>query len=83
MRIFRFHSYKKVQSFSEKEKLYMDDARFVWNFLSYRDNARTRESRQQSSARTALGPSRPQRLTVVAGGHIFRRRCFSGGIHGA
>ena len=41
----------------------MDDVRFVWNFLSYRDNARTRESRQQSSARTALGPSRPQRLT--------------------
>ena len=63
MRIFRFHSYKKVQSFSEKEKLYMDDVRFVWNFLSYQDNARTRESRQQSSARTALGPSRPQRLT--------------------
>ena len=40
----------------------MDDAKFVWNFLSYRDIARTRESRQQSSARTALGPSRPQRL---------------------
>lgn len=36
MRIYRFHSYKKVQSFSEKEKLYMDDAKFVWNFLTYR-----------------------------------------------
>mgnify|MGYP003298695859 FL=1 len=70
MRIFRFHSYKKVQSFSEKEKLYMDDAKFVWNFLTYRDIARTRESRQQSSARTALGPSRPQRLTCS------RRRAY-------
>ena len=70
MRIFRFHSYKKVQSFSEKENLYMDDAKFVWNFLTYRDIARTRESRQQSSARTALGPSRPQRLTCS------RRRAY-------
>ena len=53
MRIFRFHSYKKVQSFSEKEKLYMDDVRFVWNFLSYRDNARTRE---QATVKREDGP---------------------------
>ena len=31
---FRFSSYKKVENFKNKEKLYMCDANFFWNFLA-------------------------------------------------
>lgn len=35
-------------------------------------------AREQATVKRedGLGPSRPQRLPAVAGGHIFRRRCF-------